>query len=244
MGGKLAEMLRNASSPAAKTPLINKYKYGLCRRRFLQTLFGGPVFSFAPWFVHITQAVLWFLPLILSAPFIILDVLSLWNQYLLALVYSCVMGLIVLSEEIAVFIVRQSLEHQGSHQRSLQLDDENVTVNIPSFYSKESIGFIFTLKSKFSLVLHPLVSGLLSFMGCFILLPTILQEVLHVSLTVLVFVIGWLTLCSAQYSLSIRLPSEIAVYRPTDFLGLRSYYRPFYILALGSVFMLVRYNTC
>lgn len=196
----------------------------------------------APWFIHIIQAVLWLLPLIMSAPFIILDVLELWNQYFLACVYGCVVGITVLLEGISVFFIRRYLGHTNLEQSRVQFDDENETVEIPSFCSAETIEFIFSLKSKSSLFLHSLASGLLSFVGCFLLLPTILQETLHISFAVIVFVIGWFTLCSAHYSLSTHVPPETAVYRHTDILGLRSYYRPFYFLALGSVLIPVRYK--
>ena len=192
-----------------------------------------------PWFIHFMQAVLWLLPLILSAPFIILDLLGLWNQYFLAFVYGCIVGVTVLVEGIMVFIIRR---HLGLEQRRIQFDDENETVYIPSFCSAETIAFIFSLKTKSDLFLHPFASGLLSFVGCLLLLPTILQEMLHISLAVVVFVIGWLTLCCAHYPLSTHVPSETAVYRQTNFLGLRSYYRPFYFLALGSIFIPVRYK--
>lgn len=191
----------------------------------------------APWFVHVIQTVLWLLPLILSIPFIVLDGLMLWNQYFLALVYGCVMGTTVLLEGVLVFIIRRNL---GLETR-VQFDDEDESVNIWSFNSTEMIDFMFSFKSKFSIFLHPFVSGLFSFAGCFLLLPTILQETLSISLTVVVSVIGWLTLCSAHYSLSTRVPLETAVYRPTDLLQLRFYYRPFYILILGSIFIPIRY---
>lgn len=189
-----------------------------------------------PWFVHIVQVMLWLLPLILSAPFIIVDGLRLWNQYFLAIVYGCVVGASVIMEEVLVLLFRR---HFGLERR-VQFDDENEEVDIPSFYSVETIDFIFSYKSKPSLVLHPIASGLLSFVSCFLLLPTILQETLHYSLVVIVFVIGWLTFCGALYSLSTRVPSETAIYRPVDLLGLRYYHRPLYIIALGSVFILTR----
>ncbi len=101
--------------------------------------------------------------------------------------------------------------------------------------------FIFSTKRLHSLFLTPLVAGLLSFATCHLLLPSVLLESLPVTGVVVVSLLGWASGCIACYSLWVRAPSEVAVYRATDPLELRFITRPFYIIALAVAFIVIRY---
>ena len=218
-------------------PLLNEYKFSLSRRRALQTLFGGARIRKLPWFIHVTQLVLWIAPLVLSIPFIILDALGVWNEYFLALVYGCIMGVSVLIVNVVVFLRRRQIK--DTQMPRIEFDDEEESVNISSHFGIDAIDFIFSPKKIFS-ILHPFFSSLLSFVGCFVLFPSILQESVPIIGIVLISIFGWLTLCNAHYSLSTRPPHEIAVYRATDPLELRFIYRPFYVTITGGILILLR----
>ena len=124
----------------------------------------------------------------------------------------------------------------------VQLDDEeSIDFDIDSCCSFETFNFIFTRKKIHSLILHPLVSGLFAFSGCFLLQPSVILESMHIAGVVFVSIIGWYTVCSAHYSLNVSPPqTETATYRPTDPLELRFLNRPFYVVAIAAIFILMR----
>lgn len=220
-------------------PLLNSYKHGLLRRRLLQTILGGTRIRKVPWHIYLVQAGLWVLPLCLSIPFIVLDGLDLWSEYLVALVYGCTLGVIVLVEGLVVYLYRWR-QQQRTDLNVFEFDDEQEEVEIVTCCGMDFIEFVFSPKRLFSVLLHPFVSGLFSYVGFFMLLPNIMQESLPIIGVVVVSLLGWFTVCNAHYSLLVRPPSETAVYRPTDPLKLKFLNRPFYILLLGSIFILLR----
>ena len=221
-------------------PLLNQYKHALFRRRFIQTLTGGVRIRRAPWYIHLIQLSLWTAPFVFALPFIIISSLYLWNPYYVALVYGAIQGINALLVETIGGIIRY---RHGSNTGvgDAQLDDEeSVDFVLGSCCSFETFDFIFARKKLHSLILHPLVSGLVSFAGCFILQPSVMLESLHIAGVVFVSVFGWYTLCSAHYSLNVSPPQETANYRPTDPLDLRFLTRPFYIVAIAAIFIPLR----
>ena len=122
-----------------------------------------------------------------------------------------------------------------------QLDDEeSVDLELGSCCNFEMFNFIFARKKIHSLILHPIVSGLVSFSGGILLQPGVMLESMHIAGVVLVSIFGWYSVCSAHYSLSISPPQETATYRPTDPLDLRFLMRPFYVLAIAAIFIPLR----
>ena len=218
-------------------PLLNKYKLGLLRRRILQVITGGLNIRRAPCSAHVIQLCLWLSPLLIAIPFVIVDALGLWSPYYTALVYAVTIGLYSLLLEICVVIVRLL---KGGVFTSVQSDDEQDGILFTSLCDRAAIDFIFSKKHIHSLIIHPFITGLLSFAGCFLLLPSVLLQSLHVAGVVFVFSIGWYAQCSALYSLCVSAPSELAVYRPTDTLELRFVTRPFYIITIAAIFIGVR----
>ena len=223
-------------------PLLSEYKHGLSRRRFLQTLTGGVKVCRAPWYIHAIQLLLWIAPTLLCVPFIILEALGVWSPYFLALVYGCIAGLGVLLLDIIGLCVRYHASSVTDIEGiSPQLDDEDsVDFSGSSCFHLETFDFIFAKRKLHGLLLHPLVSGLLSFAGCFMLFSGVLQESLPIAGVVVVSVFGWFTLNNAHYSLTAGPPHETAVYRPTDPLELKFLMRPFYILAIAVAFFPIR----
>ena len=221
-------------------PLLNNYKHGLLRRRLFQTLLGGVRIRKVPWYIYLIQAGLWTFPLALSIPFIVIDGLDLWSKYFLALLYGITQGIFVLVEGLLICLLRHRQRRNSSE--TSQFDDEQETVEIPSCCRMDVIEFIFSSKRMFSVLLHPIASGALSYVGFFLLQPSVLQEFLPTAGVILVSLLGWFTICCSHYSLSVRAPPEIAVYRPTDPLELRFLNRPFHVILIGIIFFLLRYN--
>ena len=246
----------NVSRRPVVVPLLNEYKYGLFWRRLFQTFFGGVRIRKVPWLIHVIQVCLWLAPLLLSIPFIIVDSLQLWNPYFIALVYAFISGVFIFLMKGLVMIIRHHLV-KGSNGSLNEFDDEEESIDMSLYPGAEAIDFIFLNPKKIlGLILHPVISVIFSFFSSFLLLPRVLQQSIPLNITatsentlvpasniagvVVIFIIGWFTVCNAFYSLSTRTPLEIAVYRPTDPLGLKHLYRPFYIILLGSIFIGVR----
>lgn len=199
---------------------------------------GGLNIRRAPWPLHLLQLLLWFLPFLLCIPFVIVDALRLWNQYYTALVYGVAMGLYSLALELLVVALRH--RKGGLFTRTQYDDEQDDTIEIKSIFDRVGTDFIFSIKRVHSLIVHPFIVGLLSFASSFLLLPTVLLESLPVAGVVVVFIMGWYTVCSTSYSICIRAPPEVAVHRPTDPLELRFIMRPLYILILAAFFITIR----
>ena len=227
-------------------PLLNGYKYGLARRRLLQTATGGLRLQRAPCYVHLLQIVLYFSPLACAAPFIITDALRVWNEYYLSLISASIYTLLVFALRLGVYCVRRYARAQGEGESmdadsSAQFDDEDGN-QFTSCISYNTLYFITRSKHIVSLFLHSLlVCGILSFTSTLVLLPRVLIEQLPTPAAVVVGITGWLVSCGAHYSLNVNQPHETAVYRPTDLLGLGPLLRPAYLICLASTFIAVRF---
>ncbi len=120
-------------------------------------------------------------------------------------------------------------------------DEQDDAIEFDSLLDRTSLDFIFSSKRIPSLILTPLVTGLLSYAVCYPLLPTVLLESLPVAGVVVVFILGWTTGCIALYSLCARAPTEIAVYRATDPLELKFITRPLHVISLTAFYIALRF---
>ena len=223
-------------SPSLVVPLLNHYKYGLLRRRLIQTVLGGPRIRKVPWYIHIIQIGLWVVPLVFSIPFIVVDGLRVWtDQFLLALVYGITVGLFDLVLGVVVVLVRR--RHRLNNIEITEFDDEEDSVEIFSCLGAETVDFIFSRKRVISVLLHPVVSVAFSFVGFYLLVPSVMQHSLPTGAVVVVSLFGWYLQCTAHYSLAVRAPPETALYRPTDPLELKFLYRPIYVILLGCIYI-------
>ena len=232
-------------------PLLSSYKHGLVRRRLLQTLTGGVRLQRSSCSAHLFQFLLFFAPVFLAAPFIILDItLDAWSEYYLSLVYSCTVSLVAFGLRFAETSVRwrkearvESAERDNALPSSEHFGDEEGT-EVGSCCSYTTVRYLVHPKNATSLFLHSLlVTGLLSFASSLLLLPRVLNKHLPVAAAVVVGCLGWLASCVAHYSLNVSSPPEPATYRPTDRLKLRPLMRPTYIISIAATFIPVRYAT-
>ncbi|GFR97429.1 pecanex-like protein 4, partial [Elysia marginata] len=81
------------------------------------------------------------------------------------------------------------------------------------------------------------VTGLVCGLGFWYLLPYTVNKLYGHSYgaTVVVFVLGWLTVCITQYSLTTTAPPEPAVYRTVDTHEMLPLTRPLYTLLCYAV---------
>ena len=235
-------------------PLLSSYKHGLARRRLLSTLTGGVRLQRVPWPLHLLQLSLWLSPLLLSLPFVVLEALSVWNRYLLALIYACVMvggvSVVRVVEVCGGYWSRKqtapstSLGRVSRSSREVRpdgfSDEEGFDTSTIGCCEQHSFEFLFGQRSIHSRLLHPLLSGVLCYGGCFMLFVGVMREVMHVSAVVVVFVCGWYTLCSAHYALVAGMPHETAIYRHGDPLELRLLARAVCVVVVTAVFIALR----
>ena len=222
-------------------PLLNEYKYGLAGRRALQTITGGLKLQKVPWYLHMIQVVLWFFPLLISIPFH--GVVFVWTSpYYLGTVYGVLSSLVVLLLNGVVWWV---LYKAGDNEEEIEAGDEGEEEeNIPSCWSIQAVRFLFHQgRPIVSIPFHGLFTGLLCYAAFLLLNPFTLRSILPIPAVVVVFILGWVSVCSAHYSLLLHPPHEVAIHRPShrDRLLLRYITRPFHIILIAALFVPFRY---
>ena len=219
-------------------PLLNSYKYGLARRRLLQTVSGGLRLQKAPCYIHLLQLTIYLFPLALASPFIVLDAVGVWNEYYLAIAYTFIHALTIITLRLGVYC---SMKGTG---QECEDDDDDDSIDVTACCSHSTLAFIFSSKHIVSLCFHSLlVCSLLSFTTAFVLLPRVLVEHLPLAGAVVVGSVGWIVTCSTHYALNIHQPYETAIYRPTDLLGLGPLTRPAYFIACTTVIVTIRLDS-
>lgn len=226
-------------------PLLNQYKYGLVRRRALQTITGGLKLQKAPWYIHVIQLVLWLLPFLLSLPF--QGIVFVWNQYYLGIVFAVLPSLTVLLTNGAVWWVLHKAamrnREEGSERAYHGDEEEEDEIVVSSCWSVQMIEFVFGQGRPLIVIpIHSFISGILCYAGYVLLNPVALLSFLPIPAMLVVFILGWVSVCSAHFSLLAHPPHEIAVHRPPhrDHLQLRFITRPFYVIAIGALVIPIR----
>ena len=217
--------------------LINEYKYTLIRRRLLQTITGGVRVQAMPISLHIIQWLLWLFPLAVSVPFI--ACVNLWNVYYIGLVYSIICGLSTLLVGCTVKILFWKFRNDFSN---IDVDDEQDNVIFPSIFSIMSLSFIFSKKNWMDVIIHAILSSLTCYSSLIILNVYTMVDVITIPATVFVLIIGSITLSTAHYSLLVKPPNEISLYRQHHHDKLHLFYltRPVYVILVGIIFILLR----
>lgn len=219
-------------------PLLNEYKYTLTRRRVLQTLTGGiKLRTGIPYPIHAIQWLLWILPLIITAPFMISAMY--WNVYYIALIGSFLCGLLTLGIGITVKIILRK-----SHQVPSYYDDdeEDNSEDIRSLFSVAALVLIFSQRNWIDIIIHAVSSTVLCYSSIVLLDLFTLIDIISLPATPFVFIAGSVALCTSHYSLLVQVPIEISIYRQIhqDRLHLSYLRRPAYIVFTCIVFVSLR----
>ena len=229
-------------------PLLNDYKLEFFWKRLPQTILGGPKLRLgngsrarAPYYVYFNQILIFFVPFILGGLLTVLAELDVVSPSSCGYIYGSLMFLFVLGLQLASWLIRRSANMAAKLQNNALAEDDEV--EFVSCCGVETIQFIIPGK-KFAvnMVLHALVSGCVCGLMLLYILPSNLNNLFsNTGATVVIFSLGWLAVCIAQYSLTAAPPPEPATFRALDSLEVAPLMRPFYVMAFGLVGVLARY---
>ena len=160
--------------------------------------------------------------------------------YINSFIYGGLMIIFVLSTQTLSWFMRRSSTSLAKFQKNLLAQDDEV--DFVSCCGLETIDFIFPAK-KFvaNMVIHGVISGIVCGLMFLYLLPSYLNELYsETGATVVLYILGWWTVCIAQYSLTSTSPPELAIFRALDTLEITPLMRPFYVLIFGITGVLAR----
>ena len=225
-------------------PLLNDYKLEFFRKRFPQTLLGGLKLKLgydAPFYVYLNQVLVFLVPFLLGGLLTICAEFEVINDvYINSFIFGGLMIIFVLSTQALSWFMRRSSTSLAKFQKNFLAQDDEV--DFVSCCGLETIDFIFPAK-KFvvNMVIHGLISGIVCGLMFLYLLPSYLNGLYsQTGATVILYILGWWTVCIAQYSLTSTSPPELAIFRALDTLEITPLMRPFYVLIFGIIGVLAR----
>lgn len=245
-------------------PLLNEYKRTFLFKRIPQTVLGGLKLRLgyeAPFYVYISQITLWLVPLLLGCIFTVVLELAYTDDKIsdFLLLYTCLYGaciviFVVVIQTISTVVEmkeKESEEHAAAggmavvqKKRNLFADEDEV--QFESCCGAETLTFVVPPKKfKINIAFHAMLSGLVCGLGFWYLLPYTVNKLYGHSYgaTVAIFILGWLTVCITQYSLTTTAPAEPAVYRTTDIHELLPLTRPLYAVLCYAIHVANWYNS-
>lgn len=220
-------------------PLITEAKYSVCKKRVFQSITGGIKWLGynIPWFAAASQIVLWIFPLVIAVPFVLLAEFFSEAKFYFAVGYGVMMCLLVAGLEILPLTCRNQ-----SLVVVFQQDDDEDSVDFSGgCWRKELDNFIFATRKWYMLLLHPLLSAILSGAMFIPLLPGSLNDVFPLVVMIILLPFLWLTLLIASYSVVAQPPSaEPAVYMATTPAWLAVLMRPSHVIIAASLYYVLR----
>ncbi|XP_066282417.1 pecanex-like protein 4 isoform X1 [Branchiostoma lanceolatum] len=227
-------------------PLLNDYKQDFFWKRFPQTLLGGQKLRLgydAPAYVYINQLLLFVFPWVISGVFTAVVELTTLD---VSVGYYSVGGIVaafVLIAQSISFVVRRrgATVTRLDIQNILAEDDE---VDFESCCGVETVEFVLPGKKYVAnIVLHALLSGVMCGYGFWYLTPVTLNSLYNTNTaaTVLLYIFGWLTVCTAQFSLTAAPPPEPATFRAQDVYEITPLMRPFYVCVFLTFDLVARF---
>ncbi|XP_002735175.1 pecanex-like protein 4 [Saccoglossus kowalevskii] len=226
-------------------PLLNDYKQEFFWKRFPQTVLGGPKLRLgydAPVYVYTNQVVIFLIPWIIGGLLSLFVELDFLKDYAGSAVFAAIMFIYVLLIQLISLGIRskQSSVIKITNQNILAEDDE---IDFESCCGVETLEFIIPGKKfKVNVFFHALFSAVMCGIGLWYLLPSTSNALYNnTAVTVILFIFGWITLCIAQYSLTVAPPPEPAVFRTTDPYEITPLMRPFYVFLFEVVFLVAMF---
>ncbi|XP_041352688.1 pecanex-like protein 4 [Gigantopelta aegis] len=226
-------------------PLLNDYKQEFFWKRFPQTVLGGAKLRIgydAPVYVYLNQIILWVVPWFLGGIFTIILELSYPddeikdNLVLYCSVYgSCMFVFVLVIQTISAVVQAQAQQEETRKLKDVKkknIFSEEDEVEFDSCCGAETLEFVTPAKAfKVNIILHALVSGIMCGLTLWYLMPNSLNLLYgyNYGATVVLHLLGWVTLCIAQYSLTATSPPEPAIFRTMDVYEVTTLTRPFYV---------------
>lgn len=227
-------------------PLLNEYKQEFFWKRFPQTVLGGPRFKLgycAPPYVYVNQAVLFLTPWLLGGISTLLCQLQLLQELHATVLSGLLMfGVAGAVQALALYAARRNatVERLGAH--NMLADEEEV--EFTHCVSPETVHFIAPGK-RFGLnvVLHTVLAGVLCGFGTwYLFLGRLTALYSSIGASLVIFVLSWVTLCIAEYSLIVNTATETATFHAQDTYEITPLTRPLYIFIFIAVDLAERFS--
>ncbi|KAI3367719.1 hypothetical protein L3Q82_026557 [Scortum barcoo] len=227
-------------------PLLNEYKQEFFWKRFPQTVLGGPRFKLgycAPPYVYVNQAVLFLTPWLFGGIGTLLCQLQLLQELHATVLSGMLMfGAAAGVQALAFYAARRngSVERLGAP--NILVDEEEV--EFTHCVSPETVRFIAPGK-RFGLnvVLHTVLAGVLCGFGTwYVFLGRLSALYGSIGVSLVVFVLSWVTLCIAEYSLIVNTATETATFQAQDTYEITPLTRPLYIFIFIAVDLADRFS--
>ncbi|XP_034051173.1 pecanex-like protein 4 [Thalassophryne amazonica] len=227
-------------------PLLNEYKQEFFWKRFPQTVLGGPRFKLgycAPPYVYVNQIVLFLTPWLFGGISTLLCQLQLLQEVHAAVLSGMFMfGAAAGVQALALFAAHRSGTVERIGVPNVLADEEEV--EFTHCVSPETVKFIAPGK-RFGLnvVLHTILAGILCGFGTwYVLLGRLTTLYGSIGVSLVVFVLSWVTLCIAEYSLIVNTATETATFQAQDTYELTPLNRPLYIFIFIAVDLAERFS--
>ncbi|XP_057344389.1 pecanex-like protein 4 isoform X2 [Manis pentadactyla] len=220
-------------------PLLNDYKQDFFLKRFPQTLLGGPRLKLgycAPPYIYINQIILFLMPWVLGGTGTLFYQLGILEDYYAAALSG---GLMLFTALVIQFTSVYARNKSVTVERMLTTDilAEEDEHEFTSCAGAETIRFLIPGKKYIAnTIFHSILAGLVCGLGTWYLLPyriTLLYG--SAGGTVLLFIFGWMTLCTGEYSLIVNTATETATFQTQDTYEITPLMRPLYIFFFVSI---------
>ncbi|XP_015487379.1 pecanex-like protein 4 isoform X1 [Parus major] len=220
-------------------PLLNDYKQEFFLKRFPQTVLGGPRFKLgycAPPYIYVNQIILFLTPWLWGGVGTLLYQLGVMKDFCTAALSGGLMFVTALALQMTNLYAKQKTVTVERMQIQNTLTDED-EFEFSSCVGSETVKFIIPGKKYIiNTVFHSLLAGVLCGLGTWYLLPnriTLLYS--NIGGTVVIFVLGWVTICIGEYSLIVNTATETATFQALDTYEITALMRPFYIFVFIAV---------
>ncbi|KAM4624938.1 pecanex-like protein 4 [Polymixia lowei] len=227
-------------------PLLNEYKQEFFWKRFPQTVLGGPRFKLgycAPPYVYVNQAVLFLTPWLFGGIGTLLCQLQLLRELHAAVLSGMLMfGAAASIQALALYAARRSGTVERLGAPNILADEEEV--EFTHCVGPDTIRFIAPGK-RFGLnvVLHTVLAGALCGFGTwYVFLGRLTALYGSIGVSLVVFVLSWVTLCIAEYSLIVNTATETATFQAQDTYEITPLTRPLYIFTFIAVDLADRFT--
>ena len=226
-------------------PLLNDYKLEFFWKRFPQTLLGGLKLKLgydAPFYVYLNQVLVFLVPFILGGIFTLLaefEVIT--DVYINAFIYGGLVVVFITGTQLFSWSMRRNATSLAKFQKNLLSQDDEI--DFVSCCGVETVEFIFPAKRfVVNMITYAVISGVVCGLMFLYLLPSNLAGLFsNTGATVVLYTLGWLTVCISQFSLSSSCPSELAIFRALDTLEIAPLMRSFYVVIFGIIGVFARY---
>ncbi|KAM6969631.1 pecanex-like protein 4 [Tautogolabrus adspersus] len=226
-------------------PLLNEYKQEFFWKRFPQTVLGGPRFKLgycAPPYVYVNQAILFLTPWLFGGIGTLLCQLQLLQELHATVLSGLLMfGAAAGVQALALYAARRSGTVERLGAPNILVDEEEV--EFTHCVSPETVRFIAPGK-RFGLnvVLHTVLAGVLCGFGTwYVFLGRLTALYGSVAVSFVIFVLSWVTLCIAEYSLIVNTATETATFQAQDTYEITPLTRPLYIFIFICVDLAERF---